>query len=143
METNKAPSPDGFTVDLYHHCWPFLKDEAWWIMNNSQKTIGVLSAFISTFLTLVPKANNVADPKDFHPISLCNVIYKIITKFTASHLKPLIPMLVSIEQTSYVEGGQIMDSIILDNEIIYSLKHTNSQSMIIKLDFSKAFDKLR
>ena len=74
---------------------------------------GVLTTINATFLTLVPKADNVADPNDFKPISLCNAIDNVIKKVMAIHLKPLLPLLISPDQTNYVEGHQIMDNVIL------------------------------
>ena len=84
MAFSKALGPYGFTMNFYHHCWPFLKEEVWQIMEKSRQTRGVLSAFNANLLTLIPKSNNFINPKDFRPISLCNVIYKIITKVLAS-----------------------------------------------------------
>lgn len=80
-------------------------------------------------------------PDKFRPIALCNVIYKVISKVIASRLKPLLPLLISPEQSGYV-GRQIIDSIILTHEIIHSLKHSKKAGMLLKIDLSKAFDKL-
>ena len=51
----KAPGPDGFTVDFFHYCWHFIKADVWKIVEKSWKTLGILPAFSSTFLTLIPK----------------------------------------------------------------------------------------
>ena len=81
------------------------------------------------------------NPKQFRPIALCNVIYKIITKVIANRLKPILPFVISKEQAGYVEGRQIMDSVILANEVVSSLKTTKTPGMLIKLDLLQAFDK--
>ena len=60
----------------------------------------------------------------------------------ANRLKPLLPLLISLEQSTYVEGRQILDGIILSHEVVHSLKTSKTPSMILKLDLSKAFDKL-
>lgn len=70
----------------------------------------------ATFLALIPKSEAVESPDQFQPISLCNVIYKIISKILANHLKPLFPLLISANQIGYVEGRKIMDNIILIQE---------------------------
>jgi hypothetical protein len=80
--------------------------------------------------------------KNFKPITLCNVIYKIISKVIALRLKPILPFIISKEQSEYVEGRQIMDSVILVHEVIHSLKSTRTPGILLKLDLSKAFDKL-
>eukprot|EP00253_Pinus_taeda_P033499 PITA_33499 len=66
----------------------------------------------------------------------------MISKVIANRLKPFLPMLISLEQSGYVEGRQILDGIILSHEIIHSLKHSKQVGMILKLDLSKDFDKL-
>ena len=78
----------------------------------------------------------------FHPISLCNVILKIIMKVLANWLKPLLLGLISPEQTGFVEGRQILDGIILTHEMIHSLKQTKTLGMLLKIDLEKAYDKV-
>lgn len=96
----------------------------------------------STFIALVPKVEDSSTPDKFRPITLCNIMYKLISKILANMLKPLLPLLISPEQTWYVEGRQILDGIILSHEVIHSLKVLKKPGMILKLDLSKAFDKL-
>ena len=64
----------------------------------------ILPAINATFLMLIPKEHKASTPGKYRPIALCNVLYKIITKVIANHLKPLFPSLISLEQTGYVEG---------------------------------------
>ena len=73
---------------------------------------------------------------------MCNVIYKIISKVIANHLKPILPIIISLEQVGFVEGRQILDGIILVHETIHSLKATKTPGTLLKLDLSKAYDKL-
>jgi hypothetical protein len=142
MPIGKAPGPDGFTTDFFHHCWDMIKEDVWKAVEESRTSGQVLSALNATFITLIPKEERATNPKQFRPISLCNVIYKIITKVIANRLKPILPTIISNEQSGYVEGRQIMDSIILANEVIHSLKTLKIPGMLIKLDLSKAFDRL-
>jgi hypothetical protein len=51
----KAPGPDGFTIDFFHHCWPMIRVEVWEIIEDSRSTGQVLQALNATFLTLIPK----------------------------------------------------------------------------------------
>jgi hypothetical protein len=60
----------------------------------------------------------------------------------SNRLKPLLRTIISNEQSGYVEGRQIMDSVILANEVIHSLKMRKIPGMLIKLDLSKDFDRL-
>jgi hypothetical protein len=141
MPPGKAPGPDGFTTDFFHHCWDLVREEVWEVVEESRASGLVLPTLNATFLTLIPKEERVTNPKKFRPITLCNVIYKIITKVVANRLKPILTHVISKEQAGYVEGRQIMDNVILAHEVIHSLKTSRTKGMLIKLDLSKAFDK--
>ena len=110
-------------------------------MEDSRKSESVLRALNSTFITLIPKESGTNDPSKLRPITLCNVIYKIISKVIANHLKPLLPLIIYLEQVGFVEGIQILNGIILVHETIHSLKDTRTPGMLLKLDLSKAYDK--
>jgi len=70
----KAPSPDGFTSDFFHYCWPMIQTEVWEILEDSRVTGKVLRALNATFLALIPKEGQAHRPKKYRPIALCNVI---------------------------------------------------------------------
>lgn len=142
IANNKALGLCDFIVYFFKRCWHFQGREIHDIVGESKSTISILQAFNSTFLALIPKENNVTSPGKYRPIPLCNIIYKIITKIIANRLKPLLPFLISLEQSSYVEGRKILDGIILSHETIQSLKTLRKLGMLLKMDISKAFDKL-
>jgi len=141
MEKGKAPGLDGFTIDFFKNCWDLVKEEIWDVAEKSRRTGRILKAFNATFFTLIPKEKGADMPGKFRPISLCNVILKIITKVMANYLKPLMSGIISPEQTRLVKGRQILDGIILTHEMIHSLKQTKSPGMLIKVDLVKAYDK--
>ena len=99
-----------------------IKDKVWKIVEDSKKDKGVLKAFNAKFLTLIPREDGADSPGKFRPIALCNAIYKIITKVVANKLKPILLDLLTNEQSGFMEGGEILDGIILVNEVIHSLK---------------------
>jgi hypothetical protein len=84
MPPGKAPSPDGFTTDFFHHFWDLVRKEVWEVVEESRASGLVLPTLNATFLTLIPKEERVTNPKKFRPIALCNVIYKIIMKVVAN-----------------------------------------------------------
>ena len=102
----------------------------------------MLHALNYTLLTLIPKkgANNL---ESFRPISLCNVVYKIITKLIADRLKICLLVVISEEQGGFVAGKKILDGILIASKIIHSMHISNKRAMLIKLDMAKAYDKVK
>jgi len=112
----------------------------WLRIREIQKKI--LKVLNASFIALISKHEKDMTPDRFMPIALCNVVYKIISKVIANRLKPLLPTLVSEEQTGYVEGRQILNNIIQAHEVVHSLKNNKQAGMIIQLDLVKDYDKL-
>jgi len=120
----KAPGLDGFTSDFFHHCWQMIREEVWEIIEDSQSLGKFLPALNMTFLTLIPKEGQISHPTQFWPIALCNIIYKLLTKVIVIRLKPILPMIISLEKSGYVKGRKILDNVILAHEVIHSLQKT-------------------
>ncbi|CAN0883999.1 Putative ribonuclease H protein At1g65750 [Linum grandiflorum] len=81
---------------------------------------------------------------DFRPISLCNVVYKTLTKCVANRIKGLMKDLIHQTQTSFVPGRHITDNILILQEVVHSLNYSGARkpSMVIKIDLAKAYDKI-
>jgi len=142
MKNGKAPSLDGFNVDFFKGWWGIVKKDILDVVENSRKNRTVLKAFNTLFISLIPKQDDSMTLDRFKPIELCNVVYKIISKIIANRLKPLLPTLVSEEQTGYVEGRQILNNIIQAHEVVHSIISNRQAGMIMQLDLEKAYDKL-
>lgn len=142
MPNDKAPGPDGFTINFYKACWDIVKNDIWEIVEDSRRSKTILKSLNSTFIALVPKVEEANTPDKFRPIALCNVIYKIISKIIANRLKRILPGIISLEQSGYVEGRQILDNILLAQEMIHSLHARKVPGMLMQLDLSKAYDKV-
>ena len=84
LDKGTAPGLDGFIVDFFQQFWDLVKEEVWEIVEASRCSRRILKTFNTTFLTLIPKEQGVNTPEKFRPISLCNVILKIITKVLAN-----------------------------------------------------------
>lgn len=80
----------------------------------------------------------------FRPISLCNVVYKIISKILAARLKPLLHKLIYPLQAAFVPNRTIQENDILVHEIFHTMKEKQGRGglMAIKIDMEKAYDKM-
>lgn len=73
------------------------------ILNGSRN----ISSWNHTNIVLIPKKPNPQDVRDFRPISLCNVNYKIVTKTIANRLKLVLKDIVSESQSGFIQGRLI------------------------------------
>jgi hypothetical protein len=99
-----------------------------------------LATFNSTFIALIPNTYNPTKFEIFRPISLCNCIYKIISKIIAHRLKGILSRKISLKQFGFLEGRQIHEVVGVAQEGIHTIKTKNQKSLTLKVDLSKDFD---
>lgn len=145
IPTDKAPGPDGFTGSFYHEYWDVVgKDvvdmvKAFWFSGK------LLRKLNHTHLVLIPKVSSPRNMSQLRPISLCNVVYKVIAKLLTNRIKMVMPHLISANQSTFVAGRQIQDNVLVVHEILHSLNQQNDGdefSLAMKLDMAKAYDRV-
>ncbi|KAI8561587.1 hypothetical protein RHMOL_Rhmol04G0351900 [Rhododendron molle] len=141
IKGEKAPGPDGFSSDFFQKNWNVVGEE---VVNAIQLFFqsGIMPRqWNCTALTLVPKTQSPNTIRDYRPIAYCNVVYNCVTKVLANRLQPLLPSLISPNQSAFVKGRLILDNILLMQEIVKNYHRENGKPRCaIKMDLMKAYD---
>lgn len=94
-------------------------------------------------LVLLPKIDHPNKLTEFRPINLSNYINKVISKLLCLSLAPILPQLISPNQSGFVKGKSISENIMLAQEITHAIKKLKERdNMVIKLDMAKAYDRV-
>ena len=108
--------------------------------------VGVLpSSLNETYKCLISKVKNPQKITKFRPISLCNVIYKIISKVLANYLKKVLAVVIDESHSAFVSGRLITDNVLVAFETMHSIdqRRKGKEAFVaIKLDISKAYNRV-
>ena len=141
----KAPGPDGLNPLFYQSQWETVGGSVVKLVLSMFEKPDLIEHINGTRIVLIPKVAIPQTIQDLRPISLCNVIYKIVTKIISNRLKPIISRVVAPNQCSFIKGRQSSDNIILVQEIIHSMRNMRKKNgfMAIKIDLEKAYDRIQ
>lgn len=124
----------------------------WLIVGNSVKAevksifiFGVVPKYLNkTLITLIPKHKSPESLNNYRPISLCNTVYKLVTKIIVGRIRHMLPSLVSPLQTAFVPGRKGVDNVVIVQELVHSMSKRRGKMgvMAIKIDLEKAYDRL-
>ncbi|CAJ2636059.1 unnamed protein product [Trifolium pratense] len=145
MEADKCPGPDGFNPGFYHNFWDLCGNEIFEAGCSWLECGAFPPSLNSTNIALIPKGDSQASMKDWRPISLCNVLYKIVAKVLANRLKPILEKCISENQSAFIPGRSILDNAMAAIEIIHYMKSKTKGKkgeVALKLDISKAYDRI-
>jgi hypothetical protein len=102
MHPDKSPGPDGFNPAFYQNFWDLCGDDVFTAIKDWLGRGYFSSTLNETNICLIPKCDSPISMKDFRPISLYNVLYKVVSKFLANRLKLVLGKFISEEQSAFV-----------------------------------------
>ena len=144
LKPYKAPCPDGLHAGFFQRFWPTVKEsmrnEVMYIFEECR----IPDYLNRTNIVLTPKIAGPESLGNYRPISLCNTVYKIVTKIIVARLRPHLDKLVCPLQSTFVPRRQSIDNAIVVQELIHTISKKKGQGgyMAIKVDLEKAYDKI-
>ena len=143
LKNNKAPGPDGFLVEFYKKCWHIIKGDLLPMFEDLFS--GQLHLFHLNFgtITLLPKKTDVVRIEQFRPICLLNVSFKIFTKIGTNMLTQIAHSVVQQSQTTFMPDRNILEGVVVLHETLHEIHSKNLDGVVFKVDFEKAYDKVK
>lgn len=141
----KAPGPDGLHAIFYKRFWSMLGDDLTKEVLQAVNTCSIPDGWNDTAIVMIPKVNSPEKVTQFRPISLCNVVYKVISKMIAARLKIILSEIISTTRSAFVPGRMITDNILVAYECFHTIKKKKNGKeglCAIKPDMHKAYDRV-
>ena len=121
MHPSKLPGPDGMSPFFFQKYWHIVGSDVTDAVLSVSHSEHLLHKMNYTHIVLIPKKN---DPKlvyDFRPISLGNVVCRILSKVIANCLKIILPNVISDSQSAFVPQWLITDNTTVAHEILHKM----------------------
>uniref|UniRef100_A0A670INW4 Reverse transcriptase domain-containing protein n=1 Tax=Podarcis muralis TaxID=64176 RepID=A0A670INW4_PODMU len=144
LKGGKAPGPDGFTASYYKEMEFVLLTPLKEVMNNILKEREIPETWKDAFITLIPKQDSdLLQVKNYRPISLLNIDYKIFAGILARRMKNILLENIHGDQAGFLPGRQMKDNIRnIRNIIEYLSARCDKQAILMFVDAEKAFDNI-
>ena len=145
MHPTKAPGPDGMSPIFFKHYWNIVGPEVVNCVLSALNSGRLPCKLNDTYICLIPKVKSPQKITEFRPISLCNVVYKLISKVLANRLKKVLDAVIDETQSAFVPSRLITDNVLVAFETMHCIdqrKKGKEALMAIKLDMSKAYDRV-
>ena len=143
MKNNKSPGSSGFNVEFFKFFW---KDLGVFLVNSinygfSNKELS--STQKEGVITCIPKSNKSKKYiKNWRPISLLNVTYKIASGCIASRIKTVLPTIIDLDQSGFMSNRFTGDNIRLMYDTLKFSMEQRKTGLLLLIDFEKAFDSI-
>ena len=142
MQNNKTPGPDGIPKEFYERFWDILKDHMTELFNENYENTTMTESQKQAVLRLLYKKEERELLKNWRPISLLNVDYKIVATVMANRLRKVLPEIIHEDQTCGVPNRSIYENLFRLRDMTYNTRKNNTNMILVGLDQEKAFDRV-
>jgi hypothetical protein len=137
-----APCPDGIFFWFYKKFWDLVKDDLLDLFSDFYQDKLDLYKLNFALITIIPKEKDARVMSKFRSISLLNCSYKFFTKVLTNRIGVVADRLIASNQTSFIKGRYILESVVTAHEILHDKHHNKQQGYLIKLDYENDYDKV-
>ncbi|CAC5382434.1 unnamed protein product [Mytilus coruscus] len=142
MKKGKTPGPDGITAEFYLFFFNELKHVLLYIYQSIEENEELSRSMRYGNINIIFKnKGDQSDLKNFRPISLLNVDYKILARVMANRFKYVLPKIISPNQSCCILGKDISDTVASVRDIMDLVEMDDIECYLLKLDQEKAFDR--
>ena len=143
MKNNKSPGSDGYTAEFFKFFWKDLSTIIVRAVNDAffkkqlpiSQRLGIISC--------LPKGDKPRQHlKNWRPITLLNVFYKLISGCLSQRIKSTLDQLISSSQTGFLSGRYIGENTRLLYDIMSYTECNDIPGLLVLIDFEKAFDSI-
>ena len=142
MKPGKSPGIDGLPMEFYMVFWPEIKDEFLELVNECHDKLIMSKTMRTAVLSLLFKKGDKKLLKNWRPVSLLCVDYKIIAAALSLRLKCALRFLISTDQTCSIPGRTILSNLRLTRDIMSYARNEKLEGVVLNLDQEKAFDRV-
>jgi hypothetical protein len=143
MEHNQAPSLDGFPSEFYQVFWDLIKDDLMALFADFHQGSLKLNRLNFGMIILLPKKKDAKVIKQYRLICLLNISFKIFMKVATNRLTTIAEKIISPTQTAFLPSRNIMEGAVILHETTHELHSKKQDGIIFKIDFEKAYDKVK
>jgi hypothetical protein len=124
MKSESAPGPNGFTIIFFKNLWRHIKEEFMKMVHDFNLNKLDLKRLNYGVITLVPKVKEANTIKQYRPICLLNVDFKVFPKVLTNRITPMVDNLISENQTTFIKGRNILEGVVVLHEVIHEFRRT-------------------
>jgi hypothetical protein len=142
MNQTSASGPDGLGPSFHRAAWPTVAPSMLRLFVAVRDRNANLGAINRAHVVLLPKANGILAPGSYKMVSLQNCSAKALCKALTSRLQNQIGALVNDNQSGFLSGRSISENFVFATELVQCCYNRKMPTVVLKLDFSKAFDSI-